>query len=128
MHDGKTVKESDCNKRKMRGRSFSSMTTDEIGNLPKNKTALGHQQSSDKSAAHQQIKDLYARRAQTSGHGKRAKITARIDALKKQHGIKEDGEDMIVEGYGSVFNNIDSDNDKIVPGAFQRSLKKRKLR
>lgn len=42
--------------------------------------------------------------------------------------VKEDKADSskgIIEGYGSVFGNIDWHNDIVVPGAFRKSLQKR---
>lgn len=40
--------------------------------------------------------------------------------------IKEDGDARTVEGYASVFNNVDSYSDIVMPGAFAKSIKGRK--
>lgn len=40
--------------------------------------------------------------------------------------IKEVSEEGVFEGYASTFNNIDFGNDKILPGAFTKTLKKNK--
>ncbi|MCB1476641.1 MAG: HK97 family phage prohead protease [Rhodobiaceae bacterium] len=40
--------------------------------------------------------------------------------------IKEIGDDGTLEGYGSVFNNIDSYGEKVMPGAFAESLARHK--
>lgn len=40
--------------------------------------------------------------------------------------IKSFGEQGVVEGYAAVFNNIDLGMDKIIPGAFKRTLKNNK--
>jgi HK97 family phage prohead protease len=37
--------------------------------------------------------------------------------------IKSACENGIIKGYGSVFDNIDSDNDRIIKGAFTNSIK-----
>lgn len=42
--------------------------------------------------------------------------------------IKAEGEDFIIEGYASVFNVIDSDNDIVEPGAFTKTLSEMKDR
>ena len=39
--------------------------------------------------------------------------------------IKEDGDDLIIEGYGAAFNNIDSYGDVIRKGAFAKTSKER---
>ena len=39
--------------------------------------------------------------------------------------IKEDGDDLIIEGYGAAFNNIDSYGDVIRKGAFAKTIKER---
>jgi HK97 family phage prohead protease len=39
--------------------------------------------------------------------------------------VKEDGDARTVEGFASVFNNIDSYNDIVMPGAFAKSIKGR---
>lgn len=36
--------------------------------------------------------------------------------------IKAEGSDFIIEGYGSIFGNVDSYNDIIEPGAFSKTL------
>jgi hypothetical protein len=41
-------------------------------------------------------------------------------------GLKADDETRTVEGYASVFNNVDSYKDIVLPGAFAKSLKSRK--
>jgi uncharacterized protein len=40
--------------------------------------------------------------------------------------VKEDGDTRTVEGYASVFNNVDSYSDIVMPGAFAKSIKGRK--
>lgn len=40
--------------------------------------------------------------------------------------IKADGDSRTIEGWASVFNNVDQGNDIILPGAFLKSLGKRK--
>jgi HK97 family phage prohead protease len=40
--------------------------------------------------------------------------------------VKEDGDSRTVEGFASVFNNVDSYNDIVLPGAFAKTLKKGK--
>lgn len=40
--------------------------------------------------------------------------------------LKLDEESRVIEGYASVFNNVDSYNDIVLPGAFTKSIKKRK--
>ena len=42
--------------------------------------------------------------------------------------IEEDDNYWYVKGYASTFNDVDSYNDVVVPGAFKKSLKKRKPR
>ena len=37
--------------------------------------------------------------------------------------VKADSKNGIVEGYFSGFNNIDSDSDRILQGAFSKSIK-----
>lgn len=37
--------------------------------------------------------------------------------------VKEDGESRTVEGFASVFNNVDGGKDIVMPGAFTRTLK-----
>lgn len=39
--------------------------------------------------------------------------------------IKEDGDDLMIEGYGAVFNNIDSYGDVIRKGSFAKTIKER---
>jgi hypothetical protein len=41
------------------------------------------------------------------------------------HDVKADDATRTIEGWGSTFGNIDSDNDIIVSGAFTASLKDR---
>lgn len=36
--------------------------------------------------------------------------------------IKEQGNERTIEGYGSIFNNVDSHSDVVAPGAFKGSL------
>lgn len=38
----------------------------------------------------------------------------------------DEGETRVIEGYGSIFNNIDSASDIVLQGAFAKSIKKRK--
>lgn len=38
----------------------------------------------------------------------------------------EDGDTRTIEGFASVFNNVDSYNDIVLPGAFAKTLKKNK--
>jgi len=46
--------------------------------------------------------------------------------VKTHAGLKEaSNEKSIVAGYASIFNNIDSDNEMIIPGAFAKSLNER---
>lgn len=40
--------------------------------------------------------------------------------------VKDLSEDGTFEGYGSIFNNVDSYGEKVVPGAFVESLAKHK--
>ena len=40
--------------------------------------------------------------------------------------VKEDGDSRTIEGFASVFNNIDSYSDIVMPGAFAKSIKSRK--
>lgn len=40
--------------------------------------------------------------------------------------VKEDGDTRTVEGYASVFNNVDSYKDIVLPGAFAKTLKKKR--
>lgn len=40
--------------------------------------------------------------------------------------VKEDGDARTIEGFASVFNNIDSYNDIVLPGAFAKTLKRGK--
>ena len=43
---------------------------------------------------------------------------------KKSFEVKEFNEETrIVEGWASVFNNLDSDNDRILPGSYAKSIK-----
>lgn len=39
--------------------------------------------------------------------------------------LKAGGEEGVIEGYGSVFNVVDGHGDKVMPGAFAESLRKR---
>lgn len=41
--------------------------------------------------------------------------------------LKADDETRTIEGYASVFNNLDSYSDIVMPGAFARSIKSRKV-
>ena len=48
------------------------------------------------------------------------------DFALDQFEVKEEGDARTVEGFASVFNNVDSWNDIVMPGAFAKSLKKGK--
>jgi uncharacterized protein len=39
--------------------------------------------------------------------------------------LRDDGDVWVFTGYASVFNNVDLGNDRVAPGAFQKSLRER---
>ena len=49
-----------------------------------------------------------------------------MDILNFGLEFKEVSEDGVFEGYASTFNNVDLGQDKVIPGAFTRTLKKSK--
>jgi len=52
----------------------------------------------------------------------RREIMFEKSVISKVHG---DGDNGVIEGFASVFNNFDLDNDRMLPGAFTRTIHER---